>query len=383
MSTNEIALLRAQVEQLTARLDALQPKDEPTRSEALTDPAAPPAAVPVNTTVSRRQWVRGATAAAVGGTAALVAGGRPVAAATGDALTLGENNTAAARTRSDYTGSGIGVGHLFQSGDVYNVASAVFPAALGGYTTKANQRNGIYGYTAVEDARACGVVGFAEGILSAGVRGRADSGVGLRGEGKYGLEASGNLAAVNLVPSSIAYPDQTTTFHEGGELYVRAASDSGLAIELWFCTVGGTPGTWTQIAGPNLPGQFHAITPTRAYDSRRPVPAPGVLSGGANRIVDISLGRNLETGASTGTIVPAGAGAIAFNLAVTETTGGGFLGVAPSYATEVTAATINWSAAGQDLNNGSITLIGNDRKVKVFAGGGSTHFVLDITGYWI
>ena len=50
--------------------------------------------------------------------------------------------------------------------------------------------------------------------------------------------------------------------------------------------------------------------------------------------------------------------------------------------TEVNAATINWSAAGQVLNNGSITRIGTDRKVKVFAGGGSTNFVLDITGYW-
>ncbi len=57
--------------------------------------------------------------------------------------------------------------------------------------------------------------------------------------------------------------------------------------------------------------------------------------------------------------------------------------MAPTYATEFSAATINWSATGQVLNNGSITQIGSDRKVKVFAGGGSTNFVVDITGYWV
>jgi hypothetical protein len=333
----------------------------------------------------------------VGGTVAAVAGAQPAAAADNDPLTLGRQNAAERRTRSDYTGAGagVGVGYLFQSGATFSGASASSPAALGGYTTVASQPTGVFGYPTVDSQSAAGVVGSvtgrtatgvignATGTSSTGVSGRANGGAGLRGEGAYGLVASGGLAAVEFVPNSAALPTASTDMHQGGELYVSAASESGLAIELWFCTVGGTPGIWTQIAGPTLQDQFHAINPIRVYDSRRTTPDSGTLSGGGNRIVDIFLGRDLLTGASTGTIVPEGAEAISFNLAIVDTVGAGVLSVAPTYATEFSAATINWSATGQVLNNGSITQIGSDRKVKVFAGGGSTNFVIDITGYWV
>ena len=208
----------------------------------------------------------------MGGTVAAVTGAQPAAAADNDPLTLGRQNAAESRTRSDHTGAG----YLFQSGTTFSGASASSPAALGGYTTVASQPTGVFGYSTVDSQSAAGVVGSvtgrtatgvignATGTSSTGVSGRANGGAGLRGEGACGLVASGGLAAVEFVPNSAALPTASTDMHQGGELYVSAASESGLAIELWFCTVGGTPGIWTQIAGPTLQGQFHAINPIRA-----------------------------------------------------------------------------------------------------------------------
>ena len=76
--------------------------------------------------------------------------------------------------------------------------------------------------------------------------------------------------------------------------------------------------------------------------------------------------------------------AIACNLGITGTTGGGYLAVNPGGNTTVTASTINWSADGQTLANGIIATINpTTREVTVICGpGGSTHFFLDVTGYW-
>jgi hypothetical protein len=341
--------------------------------------------------------VRAAAAAAVGGTAAAVVGTRPVAAASGDALTLGQNNTTAIATRSDYTGSAEGVGILFQSGSGFTPGSAEKGAAIGAMTQNPKQPNGLYGYSTVDagdtvvdadavSAGAAGVVAHATGVGGVGVRAMSDGGPAVRADGSsYGAELSGELAAMVLEPVTFLPPTDSTEFHRGGEFYVQAVSDSGLAVALWYCTVGGEPGIWVQIAGPSQPGSFRAITPVRAYDSRAPQPSPGLLAGGSSRVVDLTQSRDLVTGAPTGSLVPDGATAVAYNIAVINTTGSGFLSVVPGgFATEFSAATINWSGGGQILNNGSIVQVFNDRKVTVFAGGGgSTHFAIDVTGYWV
>lgn len=386
MSNHEITELRAEIERLTARLDSMDTAGvgEPDTGQSLDE-------------VSRRQWVRAAAAAAVGGTVAVVAGARPVAAAAGGPLLLGQANTTATATRSDYTGPAEGVGFLFQSGGTFNTGSAEKGAAIGAMTENAKQPNGVYGYSTVKAADtvvgtdavlagAAGVVGHATGEAACGVRAISDRGTAVRADGaEYGADLSGNLAAMVLSPTTFLSPTASTEFHRGGEFYARAASDSGLAVELFFCTVGGTPGTWVQIAGPGQPGSFRAITPARAYDSRSLQPGPGVLTAGSKRVIDLTESRDLATGAPTGVLVPEGATAVAFNLAVVGTNGGGFLSVVPGRsAATFGAATINWSESGQILNNGSIVQVFSDREVSVFAGGsGSTDFVIDVTGFWI
>ena len=75
--------------------------------------------------------------------------------------------------------------------------------------------------------------------------------------------------------------------------------------------------------------------------------------------------------------------AIAYNVTVTRTTGQGFLSVNPGDATAVTSSSINWFGESQDIANGLIVALDGSRQIKVFGGGGgSTDFVIDVTGYF-
>lgn len=145
-----------------------------------------------------------------------------------------------------------------------------------------------------------------------------------------------------------------------------------------------TPTTRRAIAGPATAGAFHLIDPVRVYDSRKPAPSPGTLTGGSNRLVSVADGRDLNTGAVVDAdVVPVGATGIAFNLTVTQTSGSGYLSISPGSATVANASIINWSATGATLANASVVGVDASRRVRVFAGTGTTHFLLDVAGYYL
>ena len=80
--------------------------------------------------------------------------------------------------------------------------------------------------------------------------------------------------------------------------------------------------------------------------------------------------------------IPAEATAVTFNLTVVDTIGRGFLAVAEGDAAATSASTINWSATGQVVANGSTVKLNTDRQIKLFNGSsGSAGFIIDITGY--
>ena len=377
MSIDEVALLRAEIARLSERIDELEGRSGTApRSSAATSTGD-------GSPVSRRQMMRGAAAAAIGGTALALGSSAPVAADDPNDIALGERKATAGLTQADSTSTGGGAAFLFQSGTSFAAGSVSQDCALAGVGASSEHSTGVYGFTFGADPDASGVRGEAGGPAPA-VSARANGGPALFGQSNgYGLSIEGALAAAVLTPSSDDFPTDSAEFHRGGELYVREASDSGLAVELWYCTVGGTPGEWVQIAGPGTPGPFRPVTPTRVYDSRTPEPSPGRISAGEERVISVADARDLTSGASLGGLVPDGATALTFNVAVVDTDSRGFLSVAPSFATEVSAASINWSDAGQVLNNGSITQLGDTAEIKVFAGGlGSTDFVIDVTGYW-
>lgn len=130
---------------------------------------------------------------------------------------------------------------------------------------------------------------------------------------------------------------------------------------------------------------YTPITPTRVYDSRwssagGPV---GVLHSGTSRTISVADARN-GSGVTQADLVPVGAKAITMNLTVTGTTGGGFLAVTPGGSPGFTASTINWSASGQTLANGGDARLDSSRHLKVFCGGGgSSQFLVDVTGYYL
>ena len=125
---------------------------------------------------------------------------------------------------------------------------------------------------------------------------------------------------------------------------------------------------------------YTAVTPTRVYDSRL---TDGTITGGATRTLSVANGIDITTGSVTvPNLVPAGATAIQYNLTVTNTVGNGYLQIAPGTATTITSSSINWSTTGQILANGLSVKLDTNRQVKAFAGGGSTHFVIDVLGYY-
>lgn len=301
---------------------------------------------------SRRTMLRGGAVAA--GAAIVGALARPdtAAAADGGNMVIGANNVSAAgntRLRTPSPGSDLDNRNILTVSD--DATSSAFPAAIGAIAQGARIHNGVYTF-ASSRVNSDGATGHALVVRA----------------------LSGARSAIYVVPSG-GNPTTTDYPHRRGEIRVDASSD------LWLCVSSGTPGTWRKISGISTAGAIHALDPPRrAYDSRF---VDGPLGTGDERVVSVASGIDVDTGVvNLANMVPSGSTAVFFNLAITQTTGFGFLQVAPGSATEVTAATINWESAGVTVSNASLSSIDDSRRVNVLSGGdGSAHFIIDITGY--
>jgi hypothetical protein len=89
----------------------------------------------------------------------------------------------------------------------------------------------------------------------------------------------------------------------------------------------------------------------------------------------------LSAVAGTGSI-PATARAITYNLTATGTSGGNYLSVTPGNATGFTVSTLNFGNGVDIANGGTVRL--DAGTMKVFCGDqtGSTHVIIDVTGYY-
>lgn len=125
---------------------------------------------------------------------------------------------------------------------------------------------------------------------------------------------------------------------------------------------------------PASPG-FHTIAPVRVYDSRL-TGAGGPLASGATRTVSVAMSTH---GAP---VVPSLASAVFYNLTVVGSPGGGYLALFPTGTTWPGNSSINWTD-GNALANGGVVALGGDRQVNVFCNGSKTHFLIDITGYYL
>jgi hypothetical protein len=140
---------------------------------------------------------------------------------------------------------------------------------------------------------------------------------------------------------------------------------------------------WSARVGYVPPPTFVAITPARVYDSRvAAYPNSGLLAPNSNRVISVKDGRDNGGGIVAPDVVPVGATAVSFNLTVTGSTGANFLSVGPGNTTALSSSTINFPG-GDDRANGGVVKLSPTREMKVFNGDrtGSTHLIVDITGY--
>lgn len=421
----EVTTLRAQVAQRTAT-------EPPERVRV--SPKIGSVDVEGTDSVSRRQALRTAgimAAGALAGGTAIVAAASPAAAASGsfegnpavDAAgspAVRANTTSTTQHAIDATASYADSVAVFAQAPGLNSEGVV---GRGGRTGVIGQpmtggntgvlgdasTNGIYGVRGTGSNSAVGVrgeSGFIGVIGSAqsggtGVWGESFTGPAVRGDanstgrggmfssyqgvaveangGSIGTITTGTFSALLLGATGFAPPAASSHAYEAGEM------TQGPGGVLWYCVESGTPGKWRTLSAPSGAGSFYAVTPARVYDSRRSTyPLNGVLSGGQNRMLSVASSYDTNGAILNDNFVPFGATAVFANVTVVDTVGAGYLAINPGGTTAVAASTINWSANGQELANGISLTLNASREITVVNGsGGSTQFIIDITGYWM
>jgi hypothetical protein len=120
---------------------------------------------------------------------------------------------------------------------------------------------------------------------------------------------------------------------------------------------------------------FYTIPPCRLLDTRNSAGPWGgpALAAGAQRTFDV-VGR---------CSIPVGTRAIAVNMAVTQSTAPGNLILFPGGASVPVVSAINYGAGQTRANNAIVPLsVGGTIGVFVNQSSGSTHFILDVAGYF-
>jgi hypothetical protein len=132
-----------------------------------------------------------------------------------------------------------------------------------------------------------------------------------------------------------------------------------------------------QTLAPGLAlGDFYTVTPCRLLDTR-------TAAGGAAPISSGTV-RELNVVAVSACGVPANAFSVAVNVAVVGSTNGGELAIYSTTSPPDTTGTVSFGA-GVTRSNNAVATLSLDGKLKLsptLTGGGSTHVVVDVVGYF-
>jgi hypothetical protein len=135
--------------------------------------------------------------------------------------------------------------------------------------------------------------------------------------------------------------------------------------------------TVTPTPTPPVATQFHTLAPCRITDTRNPAGpfgGPPLAAGAA---------RNFPVAGICG--VSATAKAVAVNVTVVQPSAAGFLTLYPAGTMAPSTSTLNFRA-GIVRGNNAITPLGSGGQITVVygvaAGPATTHFLLDVTGYF-
>lgn len=269
--SQENVSLRREVSRLSTGITTAAESAAPPRAagDRLELPTAGPTR-PLAGKVSRRMMGRAVGAAAVTamGAATLVeAGAQPAAAATaapdanGDAVTAGNNTKAETVTSVTYDGtSGFKSIVLLGNDSTYNLGTALFPAAAGGWAGAGSTAgaggvaNGMYGFT--DNGAGYGVVAYNSGSVGdggGGVLARADGSgaVGVRASNISGTAVIGTSASTDSgVPAIIGVISSSSPGGFSSAVRGENNGTGGLGIGVWASHAGSGWGLYaTSVSG--------------------------------------------------------------------------------------------------------------------------------------
>ena len=123
---------------------------------------------------------------------------------------------------------------------------------------------------------------------------------------------------------------------------------------------------------------FHPVSPVRAYDSRTDPLGPVAAAG------QRTLAAATVQGNPSAESVPDGATGVAYNLTVTQSRGIGHFRLFPGFpdARLPGASVLNWPGDGYTRANAGFVGVAADRSVTLYNGGGDSHALLDVVGYF-
>jgi hypothetical protein len=136
-------------------------------------------------------------------------------------------------------------------------------------------------------------------------------------------------------------------------------------------------GAFEHLSAPSDPrsGDFFTVTPCRLLDTRRPAGPHGgpSLAAGTSRTFTVAGQCN----------IPSSAFAVVGNLAATEPSAAGHLRVYPAGAALPLVSAVNFPAGQTRSNNAVIPLnASGEFTVHCVQGFGTTHVILDVSGYF-
>jgi len=205
------------------------------------------------------------------------------------------------------------------------------------------------------------------------------------------IAVTGNVTVVNqtaagyvsVTPTAVANPRSSTVNFPLGDtrannLTVTLAPNGKLAA-VYKAPAGKTTHLVVDVTGYFLPGDedatYSTITPVRVLDSR-----PGYAIGLSGPFIP-GTPRKLQVAATNG--IPADATAITGNLTVVGQTRAGYLSITKSSIANPTTSNLNFPLGDIRANGVSVPLNVTGALWIVYkASGGSTHVILDVTGYY-
>ena len=164
----------------------------------------------------------------------------------------------------------------------------------------------------------------------------------------------------NLAVVEVGADGKVTVYNHLGHTHVI------LDVVGWFGVAG---------AGPATGKRFHALPPTRIFDSRDSSFNPGTQPIGNNTSIAVAV-----TG--VGGVPPVSeVSGVVLNVTVDQPSAVGYLTLYPDLTTKPFVSNLNF-VAGQTVPNLAMVKVGANGNVRVYNYSGTTHVILDAVGYY-